>query len=118
MRTWPDMYKLLLSSRYLRTRFIALASIISITLGVATMIVVNSVMTGFSTQMKDRIRGILADVMVDSVNMDGEEDPAGTMELINSLVGEHIVAMTPTVEVYGLMTFEWHGEKISRLVCW
>ena len=40
------MYKLLLSSRYLRTRFIALASIISITLGVATMIVVNSVMNG------------------------------------------------------------------------
>src|SRR5437867_2898706 len=32
------MYKLLLSGRYLRTRFIALASIISVMLGVATMI--------------------------------------------------------------------------------
>ena len=31
------MYKLLLSWRYLRTRWIALASIISVTLGVATM---------------------------------------------------------------------------------
>ena len=110
------MYKLLLSSRYLRTRFIALASIISITLGVATMIVVNSVMTGFSTQMKDRIRGILADVMVDAINMDGEPDPEGTMELINSLIGEHVVSMTPTVEVYGLLTFEWNGEQFSRLV--
>jgi lipoprotein-releasing system permease protein len=110
------MYKLLLSSRYLRTRFIALASIVSITLGVATMIVVNSVMNGFSTQMKDRIRGILADVMVDAVNMDGEPDPEGTMALIRSLAGEHIVAMTPTVEVYGLMTFEWNGENFSRLV--
>ena len=30
------MYKLLLSGRYLRTRFIALASIISVTLGVAS----------------------------------------------------------------------------------
>ncbi len=40
------MYKLFLSLRYLRTRFIALASIISVMLGVATMIVVNSA-TGF-----------------------------------------------------------------------
>jgi lipoprotein-releasing system permease protein len=110
------MYKFLLSGRYLRTRFIALASIISITLGVATMIVVNSVMHGFSTEMKDRIRGILADVMVDCINMDGEPDPEGTMRLIDSLVGEHIVAMTPTVEVYGLMTFEWNGEQFNRLV--
>ncbi len=41
------MYKLLLCWRYLRTRYIALASIISVMLGVATMIVVNSVMAGF-----------------------------------------------------------------------
>ena len=41
-----SMYKLLLCWRYLRTRYIALASIVSVTLGVATMIVVNSVMAG------------------------------------------------------------------------
>ncbi len=38
------MYKYLLCWRYLRTRWIALASIVSVTLGVATMIVVNAVM--------------------------------------------------------------------------
>ena len=37
------MYKLLLSWRYLRSRYIALASIISVTLGVATLIIVNAV---------------------------------------------------------------------------
>ena len=42
------MYKLLLSWRYLKSRYIALASIVSVTLGVATLIVVNSVMAGFS----------------------------------------------------------------------
>ena len=46
------MYKYLLCWRYLRTRYIALASIISVMLGVATMIVVNSVMAGFSTTMQ------------------------------------------------------------------
>ena len=56
------MFKLLLAWRYLRTRFIALASIISVTLGVATLIVVNSVMSGFSKEMTDKLHGILSDV--------------------------------------------------------
>ena len=56
------MYKLLLSWRYLRTRYIALASIISVTLGVATLIVVNSVMAGFTHEMHKRMHGILSDV--------------------------------------------------------
>ena len=42
------MYKLMLAWRYLRTRYIALASIVSVTLGVATLVVVNSVMSGFT----------------------------------------------------------------------
>ena len=49
------MYKLLLCWRYLRTRYIALASIVSVMLGVATMIVVNAVMEGFTHEMQDRI---------------------------------------------------------------
>ena len=58
------MYKFLLCWRYLRTRYIALASIVSVTLGVATMIVVNSVMAGFATEMRARIHGILSDVVI------------------------------------------------------
>ena len=61
------MYILLLAARYLRTRFIALASVVSVMLGVATMIIVNSVMSGFSEQMRDRIHNILADVTVETV---------------------------------------------------
>ena len=58
------MYKYLLCWRYLRTRYIALASVISVMLGVATMIVVNSVMAGFADKMRDRLHGVLADVVV------------------------------------------------------
>ena len=61
------MYKFLLCLRYLRSRYIALASIISVTLGVATMIVVNSVMAGFTTEMRDRIHGILADIIINQM---------------------------------------------------
>ena len=52
------MFKLLLATRYLRTRYIALASIVSVMLGVATMIVVNSVMSGFREEMYERLHGI------------------------------------------------------------
>ena len=60
------MYKYLLCWRYLRTRYIALASVVSVMLGVATMIVVNSVMAGFADKMRDRLHGVLADVVVES----------------------------------------------------
>ena len=60
------MYKLLLCWRYLRTRYIALASIISVMLGVATMIVVNAVMEGFTHEMQERIHGILSDLVFES----------------------------------------------------
>ena len=60
------MYKYLLCWRYLKTRYIALASVISVMLGVATMIVVNSVMAGFGEKMRDRLHGVLADVVVES----------------------------------------------------
>ena len=63
------MYKYLLCWRYLRTRYIALASIVSVMLGVATMIVVNSVMAGFAEKMRDRLHGVLADVVVESYDL-------------------------------------------------
>ncbi len=108
------MYKLLLSSRYLRTRFIALASIISVMLGVATMIVVNSVMSGFATQMRDRIHAINADLMVESMSLDGVENPDLLLAEIKEIAGEYIAAMTPAVEIYGLVSFEWAGQNYHR----
>lgn len=110
------MYKLLLCTRYLRTRFIALASIISVMLGVATMVVVNSVMSGFSTQMRERINGILADVIIETINMNGEPDARGQMELARSVAGDHIDSMSASVEVWGLMHFRRAGQWIPRPV--
>jgi len=110
------MYKLLLCLRYLRTRYIALASIISVMLGVATMIVVNSVMAGFSSEMRDRIHGILADVVVESTSLDGQPDPERHMAVIRKVCGDRVEAMTATVEVYGMISFQYHGQWITRPV--
>lgn len=114
-KDWP-MYKALLCARYLRTKYIALASIISVMLGVATMIVVNSVMAGFSTEMRERIHGILADMVLEAMSMDGNADPERQMKLIREAVGDDIAAMSPTVEVYGMLSFQWGGQWITRPV--
>jgi len=110
------MYKLLLCTRYLRTRYIALASIISVMLGVATMIVVNSVMAGFGTEMKNRIQGILSDIVVEIVNLDGAPNFEAHKAVIEKVAGEYIEGMTPTVEIYGMLSFQFAGQWITRPV--
>ncbi len=108
------MYKLLLCWRYLRTRYIALASIISVTLGVATMIVVNSVMTGFTREMQGRIHGILSDVVFEAHSMDGFHDPELHMQRIRNVAGQYIVGMTPTVVVPAMLVLNVHGQYVPR----
>jgi lipoprotein-releasing system permease protein len=111
------MYKLLLSVRYLRTRFIALASIISVMLGVATMIVVNSVMSGFGTEMRTRIHGILSDIVVETNNLDGVHGAAERwMPIIREVCGDDIDSMAAMVEIYGMMTYDYRGQSVMKTV--
>jgi lipoprotein-releasing system permease protein len=110
------MYKLLLSTRYLRTRFIALASIVSVMLGVATMIVVNSVMSGFSSEMRTRIHAILADVSIETNSLNGEPDAQAQIDLVNKVAGQYVDSVSATVEVFGLLHFRRGGQWIPRPV--
>lgn len=110
------MYKYLLCWRYLRTRYIALASIISVMLGVATMIVVNSVMAGFSGKMRDRLHGVLADVAVDGTSFKGFDNPDEVIAVIKRVGGDRVVALTPVVETVGLLNIEYRGHTLTRQV--
>ena len=110
------MYKLLLCVRYLRTRYIALASIVSVMLGVATMIVVNSVMSGFANEMRERINGILADVIIETNSLNGETDAEFHRQLAMQAAGDQIESISMTVEVFGLMHFRRGGQWIPRPV--
>src|SRR5438270_10181962 len=78
------LYKVLLCWRYLRTRYLAMLCIVSVMLGVATLIVVNSVMSGFSTKLRERLHGLLSDVVVEAWDYNGFSDPEGKMALIRS----------------------------------
>lgn len=113
------MYKLLLCVRYLQTRYLAFVCIVSVMLGVATLIVVNAVMSGFSTRLKDRLHGVLSDVVVDTDRADGFiGTPAELRKAIeNSPVGDKIAAISPTVEVFALLQFTYpNGAPVMKPV--
>ncbi|MEX2168171.1 MAG: FtsX-like permease family protein [Pirellulales bacterium] len=110
------MYKLLLCWRYLRTRWIALASIVSVMLGVATMIVVNAVMAGFTHEMQDRIHGILSDVVFESRSLNGVADADGHMRRIREVAGEYIAGMSPTAYIPGLLEYNVRGDTHTKQV--
>jgi lipoprotein-releasing system permease protein len=110
------MYKLLLCWRYLRTRWIALASVVSVTLGVATMIVVNAVMAGFSHEMQTRIHGILSDIVFESHSLSGFQDPQWHMDEIRRAAGDDIAGMTPTVAVPAMLNFQVRGQWVTRQI--
>lgn len=114
------MYKLLLCWRYLLTRYLAFVCIISVMLGVATLIVVNSVMSGFSTKLRTRLQGMLSDIVIESQGLEGFTDPQKKMAAIrqNPLLNSRIKAMAETMEVFAMMQFRYPhtGEVWTRPV--
>ena len=112
------MYKLLLCWRYLLTRYLALACIVSVMLGVATLIVVNSVMGGFSQKLQDRLHGLLSDIDIEARTYNGFRDPHAMMERIrqDAYLGPRVEAMTATIEVFAMLQFRYRGEWIMRPV--
>src|SRR5204863_1815176 len=112
------LYKLLLCWRYLRTRYLALLCIVSVMLGVATLIVVNSVMAGFSTKLRERLHGLLSDVVIESYDYDGFDDYEGKMRAIrhDPFLADRVEAMTPTLEVFAMLGINYLGTPVLRPV--
>src|SRR5207244_4286167 len=88
-------------------------------LSVATLIVVNSVMSGFSTKLRDRLHGLLSDVLIEATTLEGFSDPDGKMDKIRKdpFLAERIEAMTPTMEIFAMLQFRLRtGETMTRTV--
>jgi lipoprotein-releasing system permease protein len=112
------VYKLLLCWRYLRTRYLALLCIFSVMLGVATLIVVNSVMGGFSSKLRERLHGLLSDVVIEAYDYNGFAYPEETIQALRDdpFLDEHIEAMTFVVEAFAMIQFEFGGSTVTRTV--
>ena len=95
------MYKFALVLRFLRRRKITLFPIIGVALGVLALVVVLSIMQGFETDFKNRIRGISPDLSLDFRTTDGFV--GDTDELITALEAiEEVRAVSPYIRGLGL----------------
>lgn len=108
------MYKLFLTLRYLRKRRIVYIAIAAVTLCVAMVLVVLSVMGGWLDMVKDRARGLLGDIVLDNSSYSG-------MPLYEELLREiashdepwkrQIEQATPVIYGYGLIRFPGTGHN-------
>jgi lipoprotein-releasing system permease protein len=105
------MYKLLLSWKYLRTRFLAMASVVSVMLGVATLIVVNSVMGGFANKLMNRVRGYNSDILIEYRSQDGMRRLDLHLALVKEVLKDSCVAISPVIETYGMLQFRLSGDR-------
>lgn len=110
------MYRWLLCWRYLRTRWIALASVVSVTLGVATLIIVNSVMDGFSAEMQQKMHGILSDIVIEGHSAGGIPNPQWYEDQIHKVLGDDVVGVTTVVHVPAMGSFQFRGQTITRQI--
>lgn len=100
------MYKYVLCWRYLWTRYLALASIISVMLGVGTLVVVNSVMAGFSSKLLNRFRGLQSDLVVKSRSIYGFHDLQAKMNTIRQRMGPKVAEIAPVIEAFALAQYK------------
>lgn len=97
------MYKLFLTLRYLRKRRIAYFAIAAVTLCVAMVMIVMSVMGGFLDMIKARARGLLGDIVIDNARYQG-------FPLYDEFIAEvsrwpEVVRATPVIYSPSLLRF-------------
>ncbi len=87
-------YPFFVGLRYLRFKMITAISVVGVALGVAAMIVVLSVMSGFETDLKEKIVGVNAHAIVQKIGTDFTEYRT-VLEKIKHVPG--VVAASPFV---------------------
>ncbi len=101
------MYKLLLCLNYLRTRFLAFLCVVSVMLGVALLIVVNSVMAGFSEKLRTQLNGLSSDVTVSTHASGGFPLTPAEIEakLRAGTAGRYVDNTSHTLETFAVLQF-------------
>ena len=90
------MYKLFVSLRYLRRKKITFFAIAGVAVGVMTLVVVLSVMNGFDKELRSKIRGTLAHLIVQKRGIYGLNNYKEVIKKIESF--EHVKTCAPYIE--------------------
>jgi lipoprotein releasing system, transmembrane protein, LolC/E family len=110
-------YEWLIGTRYLRSThrrgfvsFVALMAVLGLMLGVATLIVVLSVMNGFERELRSRILSVTSHATL--MGLEGTlDDWRGAREA--ALARPEVVAAVPYIEAQAMLA---HGERITGTV--
>src|SRR5882672_2104705 len=95
------MYRWFIAFKYITSRFITFAALLIVSSAVALLLVILSVMEGFRTDLKDRIRGTSADIQVEAKNFRGLRNPAGLAAQVKAVPGVRAVsAYIETLAMY------------------
>jgi lipoprotein-releasing system permease protein len=75
-------------------------------------------MSGFSNKLRDRLHALLSDVLIEAPSFEGFAHASEMMERIrqDDFLRDKIEAMTPTMEIFAMLQFNYHGETITRPV--
>jgi len=109
-------FERMVAGRYLRARkgerfvsIIAIFSLVGIALGVATLIVVTSVMSGFQTELVTRILGVNGHITVQAYAGQGIDDYQGLAERIRGLRG--VTSALPMLDGQVLLSTQDGGAR-------
>ncbi|MGQ3684590.1 MAG: FtsX-like permease family protein [Candidatus Loosdrechtia sp.] len=104
------MYQLFISLRYLRSRKISFFAVAGVGVGVMTLIVVLSVMNGFNRELRSKIRGTLAHIIILKGGMYGLDNYQEVIEKVKSF--EHVAECAPYVEGPALIKIRGRKEFV------
>ncbi|HLG42226.1 MAG TPA: ABC transporter permease, partial [Planctomycetota bacterium] len=98
------MYKLFMALRYLRANPVVYFSIVGVAIGIATIVVVNSVMSGFSRDIRERIRGMQSHLVIKGRSADIHlDDYEALLAKIRAL--PHVAGAAPRVQTYAWLGY-------------
>jgi len=109
-------FERMVAGRYLRARkgerfvsIIAIFSLVGIALGVATLIVVTSVMSGFQAELVSRILGVNGHITVEAYAGQKIDDYAALVTRIRAIPG--VASATPVLDGQALLSTEGGGAR-------
>ncbi|HOB75355.1 MAG TPA: FtsX-like permease family protein [Phycisphaerae bacterium] len=103
------MYKLFLCLRYLYKRRIVFFAVGAVCLCVMMVLIVISVMGGFLNMVKDRSRGMLGDLIVESTTLQGFPFYEEFIARLKAEMPDEIHEATPVIITFGTLRFPRNG---------
>jgi lipoprotein-releasing system permease protein len=103
------MYKLFLALRYLRKRIIAYFAVAAVTLCVAMLVIVISVMNGFLDKIEQAAKGLFGDIVITTGQQWGMADYDAFIERIETM--DPVQAASPYIYCYAALRLKPYPEQ-------